>query len=115
MSDINRQAAEAIGWSPSVAIGLPTHGFSPLCGPVSQLAMAESLAKCPDYDTDLNAAWEALERCGFWSHFYLAKMNDDCYAIHARREGEDAWRRFPISDTPALAICNAILEASKST
>lgn len=66
-----------------------------------------------DPENDLNAAWSALEKCGFWSHFYLARMNENCYAIHALRKGEDAYRRYPIGETPALAICNAIIAAGE--
>jgi len=67
-------------------------------------------SECPDYSTDISAAWEVVEKMsskfiglhkmkfaeGKWFALYLDKSNDDCEEIVE-------------AETPMLAICLAAL------
>lgn len=70
---------------------------------------------CPHYSTDLNAAFAAAEKVGLWKQGYDLHMWSGLHNVMVWSVGDFHDDPLAEAETPALAICAAILKLAKET
>ncbi len=132
--ELDRAVAEAVGWTHKICVGYRDEAGNDLdaaeaiSAGCSLLAVRKLIYKTvdaktggkyiPRYSTDLNAAFEAAEKVGLFSETFWRTLGMDEFGETWGVFEQDGAVKKTVAgenhDTPALAICAAILKRRES-